>query len=58
MGVTKPFVDLLHIVDTDKFVFSKVYWIMSEAIRQAKEFNQFTAREKSQLVAIANARWV
>ena len=57
VGVTKPFVDLLRIVDTDKFVFGKVYWIMSEAIRQAKEFNQFTAREKSQLVTIANARW-
>ena len=30
--VVKPFVTLLRIVDTDKFVMGKVYWLMSKAI--------------------------
>lgn len=57
IGVSKPFVDLLRVVDTEKFVFGRVYWLMSEAIRQIKEYNHFSSREKGQLVAVANARW-
>ena len=30
---------------------------MSEAIRQIKEYDHFTSREKSELVSVANARW-
>ena len=58
MAITKPFVDLLRLVDSEKFVIGKVYWYFSKAIHFAKEDSQFSAREKSQIVAAANARWV
>ena len=41
MGVCKPFVDILHMVETDKFVFGKVYWRMSEAIQASKDHQNF-----------------
>ena len=33
ISVAKPFVELLRIIDTDKIVLGKVYWLMSESIR-------------------------
>ncbi|KAH7430047.1 hypothetical protein KP509_09G080400 [Ceratopteris richardii] len=57
IGITKPFVELLRMVDTDKFVIGKVYWIMSEAIQKVKDFNQFSLREKTQIVSLGEKRW-
>lgn len=33
IDVVKPLVKLLRIVDTNKFVMGKVYWVMSKAIK-------------------------
>ena len=55
MAITKPLVDLLRLVDSEKFVIGKVYWYFSEAIQFAKDYSQFSTREKSQIVATANA---
>ena len=52
---TKPFVDLLRLVDSEKFVIGKVYWYFLEAIRFAKDYSHFSTREKSQIVVVANA---
>ena len=57
IGVSKPFVDFLMVLDTEKFIIGCVYWLMSKAIRQMKEYNHFSSREKGQLVAVSNARW-
>ncbi|KAH7366153.1 hypothetical protein KP509_18G065400 [Ceratopteris richardii] len=58
VGIIKPFVELLRMVDTDKFVIGKVYWTMSKAIQKVKDFNQFSLREKTQIVTLAEKRWM
>lgn len=58
VGLAKPFVDLIRLVDTEKFIIGKVYWHMSQAIAHIKDYNHFTSREKAQITAIANQRWI
>ena len=57
LGIAKPFVDLLRLVDSEKLILRQVYWQFLEAIQFAKENTQFTAREKNQIISIANTRW-
>ena len=57
LNVTKPFVDLLRLVDTDSFVFGKVYWYMCEAIQKISEGTDFATRDKATVIALANKRW-
>ncbi|KAH7289094.1 hypothetical protein KP509_31G057300 [Ceratopteris richardii] len=58
VGITKPFVELLRMADTDKFLTGRVYWIVSETIQKVKDFNQFSLREKTQIVSLAEKRWM
>ena len=57
VGITKPFVDFLRPVDSEKFIFRQVYWIFSNAIQFAKDYTQYIAREESQIVSTTNTRW-
>ena len=43
MAITKPFVDLLRLVeDNEKFVIGIVYWYFLEAIQFAKDYSQIS----------------
>ena len=57
VGISEPFVVLLQTVDTEKLVFGKVYWLMSQAINVVREYNHFSGKERTNLKKLANARW-
>ena len=57
LSITKPFVELLRIVDTDKFVMGKVYWLMSCAIKHVESHEKLSARERKDISFCATKRW-
>ena len=57
VDVVKPFVTLLRIVDTDKFVMGKVYWLMSQAIDSIKNNYKLPAKERKDIVFCATQKW-
>ena len=57
VDIVKPFVDLLRIVDTDKFIRGKVYWMMSQAINKVKDNDKLTTKEHKDIAFCATNRW-
>ena len=55
--IVKPFVELLHIVDIDKFVMARVYWLISQDITKMKDNDKFIARKHKKIVGCAIERW-
>ena len=56
-AVVKPFVELLRVVDTDKFVLGKVYWLMSCAIKCVESHEKLSVREQNEVSFCATERW-
>ena len=49
--------ELLRVVDTDKFVLGKVYWLMSCAIKCVESHENISVRERNEVSFCATERW-
>ena len=57
MDIVKPFVELLRLVDTNKFIMGKVYWTMWQAINKVKDNEKLNAKERKDIVFCATKIW-